>query len=282
MNSKFKHGTEFVSERLPLGEPRSPRRNSLEEGRSSESILPFTDTRLTTIEDPQQKEKKRNPHLVCLGIFALVCSFILLVLVASRNFPKQERGNSLSASVYVSNFERPSKNCEKTPHGCCEVYDHCHLHTDNNFTYRHETVYSSVETKNDEEGSNCPRLVQMVRKYNVNYYPSEDRNFECLSSEFGCCTVDISCDQYVHYGIEMSHKKDINASGMGPPTLINLNIVKLNSEGLNCPQVDRIVYYYNVDYPSVPGIVSSIILLFLGFLVMMHCIFQCIEICSHR
>ena len=279
MNSNFKHGTEFVAERLPLEDPRSPRRNSLEEGRSPESILPFTDTRLTTIEGPKNK-KKRNPCLICLGIITLVCSFILLLHVASRNFPKHRGDNSLSASVYVSNFESPSKNCDKTPHGCCEVYDHCHLHTDNNFTYRHETVYSSVETKHDEEGSNCPRLVQMVRKYNVNYYPSEDRNFQCLSSEFGCCTIDISCDQYVHYGIEMSHKNDINASQMGSPTLINLNIVKLNSEGLNCPHVDRIVYYYNVDYPNFPGIISGIILLVLGLLVMANCISRCIEICN--
>ena len=78
----------------------------------------------------------------------------------------------------------------------------------------------------------------------------------------------------------MSKKNDINASQMGSPTLINLNIVKLNSEGLNCPHVDRIVYYYNVDYPSVPGIVSGIILLFLGFLGLAACISQCIEICN--
>ena len=274
MNYTFRHGTEFTSERLPQDEePRSPRRDSLSE-------LPSTDTRLTTIEDPKKKKKERNPCLICLGIFTLVCSFILLLHVASRNFPNHTEGSPLSASVYVSNFERPSKNCDKTPHGCCEVYDHCHILTDNNFTYRHETVFSSVETKHDEEGSNCPRLVQMVRKYNVNYYPSEDRNFQCLSSEFGCCTIDISCDQYVHYGIEMSQKNDINASQMGPPTLINLNIVKLNSEGLNCPQVDRIVYYYNVDYPNFPGIVSGIILLSLGFLGLAGCISQCIEICS--
>ena len=111
MNSNFKHGAKFTSERLPLEEPRSPRRNSLEEGRSPESILPLTDTRLTTIEDPKQKEKKDNPCLICLGVSTLVCSFILLLYLASRNFPKQEGGNSLSSSVYVSNFEIPRIDC---------------------------------------------------------------------------------------------------------------------------------------------------------------------------
>ena len=278
MNSKFKHGSEFVSERVPLEEPRSPRRDSLGEDCSSDNVLPFTDTRVST----KGSTKKRKQINSCTVGSILLCLFILLLYLSSRNFPKHNLDNSLSASVFVSNYEIPSKNCEKTPYGCCEVYDHCHLSTENNFTYRHETIFSSVETKHDNEGSNCPRLVEMARKYNTNYYPSEDRNYTCLSSEFGCCTIDISCDQYVHYGLEISHKNDINVSQMGSPILINLNIMKLNSEGLNCPRVDRLVYYYNVNYPNILGIFSGILLLFLGFLVMMGCIFQCMEICSHR
>ena len=143
-------------------------------------------------------------------------------------------------------------------------------------------VFPSLEIKHDQEGSNCPRLVQMVRKYNVNYYPSEDRNYNCLSSEFGCCKIDISCDQYVHYGIELLNKNDINASQIGDPTLINLNILKLNSEGLNCPTVDRIVYYYNIEYPTVPGIVIEVFLLFIGLLCLGTCIFKCLDICSGK
>ena len=82
MNSKFKHGTEFTSERLPQDEePRSPRRDSLGE-------LSSTDTRLTIIEDPKKKEENKQSMF---GVFGLYCVTVFVYPSVARSVPKSSK-----------------------------------------------------------------------------------------------------------------------------------------------------------------------------------------------
>ena len=255
--NKFNHGVEFQSQSKNVSFSEidvtieSSSRDSLDES----ELAPFS---------PRKSEKKSGRK--CLSI--LIVLFLILVLLCVLIKFSGIRNNSTTASLFQHRtiYDR----CEDSIYGCCEVYDLCHLQEDN-FTYVHELVFPFREMKYDRYGSNCPRMIEMVRKYNSHYYPSEDSNYECLDSEFGCCSIDVSCDQYVHFGIEISYpeeKKNINYSlyDISFPTIKNINLAKMNSLGTNCPTFHRVVLSYNQEYPHIyMGFIGAVFLL-IGFL----------------
>jgi hypothetical protein len=239
--SQYKHGVAFTSANI---EPR----DSLEEGTRMESIVEISDG---------SGEKKCPKY--CKEIFAGCCAvftFILLLYLSSRNYPPNDR-RGLSASMMRSHHRDLSDICEDSHFGCCEVYDLCHLHDDDdgNFTYKHTLVWPSRILKYDNEGSNCPRAIQMVRLYNSYYYESQNSNYSCHSSEWGCCSIDVSCDQYVHFAIEINTPEEQNKTNytlydISDPTFVDINLPKLNKKGTNCPSFGRIVLSYNQGYDS--------------------------------
>lgn len=237
---QYNHGVVFTSQNIES-------RDSLEEGTRMESIVEISD----------EPEKKKCPKY-CKEIFVGCCAtvtFILLLYLSSRNYPVNDK-NGLSASMMGSHHRDLSDICEDSQFGCCEVYDLCHLHDNkDNFTYKHTLVWPSRIRKYDKYGSNCPRAIQMVRMYNSYYYESQNSNYSCHSSEWGCCSIDVSCDQYVHFAIEIHTPEEQNKTNytfydISEPTFVDINLPKRNKKGTNCPSFGRIVLSYNQGYDS--------------------------------
>lgn len=271
--SKYNHGAEFVSDKPSVSF-------------TSVTVID-SDSRMDSLDDPEkvslspsqpeQEANKKRSCCACIVATIAVVLFISLLSIGSRNYP-----NTHSAQLYKERTNRD--RCEDSNYGCCEVYNLCQVQSEDNLTYIHRMVYPSRELKYDRVGSNCPRMIEMVRKYNSNYYPSQDSSFSCLDSEFGCCSIDVSCDQYVHFGIEINigDNKETNYSlyEISDPTIRYLNIKKRNERGDNCPSFDRIVMYYNFDYPNINLTLIGIGLIALAFAFMGPCFNKLCEICN--
>ena len=163
-------------------------------------------TPLRDIESQSSKQGNtcRKKCSVIVVLIAALITFILLLMISSRNYPE----NNLTARLPFHNHHHHKtmdEQCNDTNYGCCEVYQSCHFNEGGNFSFSVIKIWPSTQIKHNRIGSNCPRMNRIVREYNSNYY-SEDYN--CSSYEFGCCEIDISCDQYIHFGIETKSEED--------------------------------------------------------------------------
>ena len=194
---KFNHGVEFQSVNqsphvsfsdVVVTQPDNDR-DSLDESKS------FSRYKKQEINKIHKNYRRR-----CCGIIIIICMillFIILLVISSRNFPDNNLTDRLPFHHHHKTIE---EQCHSTNYGCCEVYDLCHLHENNNLTYIHNRIWPSVQIKHNKMGTNCPRLVHINQKYSDFYYPSLDNNFHCKNSTYGCCSIDISCDVYVYVG----------------------------------------------------------------------------------
>lgn len=246
--SRFNHGVEFQSlntQRVSFSDVEvadtSDRNDSLDEERSSS---------FTQHQNLQRRKSTNLTRRICCGtivVIVVTIAFITLLMISSRNYPD----NNYTARLPFHNHHRTiAERCNASDYGCCEVYNLCHVHEDNNMTYIHKRIWPSVQIKHNEIGSNCPRMNRIVDKYNTYNYPfSPDNNFICMNSTYGCCSIDIACDLYVYFGINMVHNK--NNSLYEPGTLRYMNHRKEDSLGTNCPSFNHIVLAYNNGFNDV-------------------------------
>ena len=215
-------------------------RNSLGEERT-----PLRD--IESQNETQENTCRKRCSIVAVLIATLI-TFVLLLMISSRNYP--ENNLTASLSFHHHHHRTMDEQCNDTNYGCCEVYQSCHIDGDGNFSFSPIKIWPSVQIKRNRIGSNCPRMNQIVKEYNSNYY-SEDYN--CSSYEFGCCEIDISCDQYIHFGIETKSEKEqkhINYSlyDTGDKTMRTINLKKINPAGTNCPSFEYVVTRYNQGF----------------------------------
>ena len=181
---------------------------------------------------------------------AVIILFILFIYLSmGGNENKQQWKENLAARLPFHHHRTIEERCNGTTYGCCEVYNLCNLHEDGNFTYTHERIWPSVEVKHNTEGTNCPRMNQVVRDYNLHYYPWDNGdNFNCRNSTYGCCSIDISCDVYVYVMVDISH--NTNYSYYRSSSLIErwINHAKENEMGTNCPTFNKVVLEYNNEF----------------------------------
>ena len=62
---------------------------------------------------------------------------------------------------------RHRPTCNDYKYGCCEIYTDC-SYNETNFTNWKVTTFSSIIKKN-KEGTNCPRLMDLVTQHNRHY-----------------------------------------------------------------------------------------------------------------
>ena len=197
----------------------------------------------------QQKNKIKNSENVrkCCGI-TIVCIIILLfiLVISIAKEGKINEQSSLSARIPFNHYRTMDERCNATTYGCCEVYNSCNLHEDGNFTYTHERIWPSVEVKHNKDGTNCPRMNQIVREYNLHYYPWDSGdNFNCRNSTYGCCSIDISCDVFVYVMVDISHNTNYSYYKYSSPIERLINHAKENEMGTNCPTFNKVVLEYN-------------------------------------
>ena len=234
----------------------------VEEGSSRDS-LGEERTPLRDIENQSaiQENTCRKKCSVIVVLIAALITFVLLLIISSRNYPE----NNLTASLPFHNHHHKTmdEQCNDTNYGCCEVYQSCHFNEDGNFSFSPIKIWPSSQIKHNRIGSNCPRMNQIVREYNSNYY-SEDNN--CSSYEFGCCEIDISCDQYIHFGIETKseeEQKHINYSlyETSEKIIRKIYLKKINAMGTNCPSFEYVVTRYNQGFSDDLAIVIALFIL---------------------
>ena len=179
-------------------------------------------------------------------VSAVVILFILLIYVSARGDENEQLNENLAARLPFHHHRTMEERCNATTYGCCEVYNSCNLHEDGNFTYTHERIWPSVEVKHNKDGTNCPRMNQIVREYNLHYYPWEyGDNFNCRNSTYGCCSIDISCDVFVYVMFDISHNTNYSYYKSSSPIERWINHAKENEMGTNCPTFNRVVLEYN-------------------------------------
>ena len=197
----------------------------------------------------------------CCGITiigSVIILFILVILLSTGRLGDEQ--TNLSAGIRFHHHHKTmDEQCNGTTYGCCEVYNLCDLHDDGNFTYTHERIWPSVQIKSNKDGTNCPRMNQIVRKYSLNYYPRENNgvhyspwensgNFNCMNSTYGCCSIDISCDVYVYVMVDISHNTNYSYYKSSTPIERYINYAKENEIGTNCPSFNHIVWSYNNEF----------------------------------
>ena len=233
----------------------------VDEGTSRNSLgeegTPLRDIESQNITRENTCRKKCS--IAAVLIMTLI-TFILLLIISSRNYPENNLTASLPSHYHHKTID---EQCNDTNYGCCEVYQSCHLDENGNFSFSPIKIWPSVQIKRNRIGSNCPRMNQIVREYNSNYY-SEDYN--CSSYEFGCCEIDISCDQYIHFGIETrseEEKKHINYSlyDTNEKIIRTIHLKKMNAMGTNCPSFKYVVTRYNQGFSDDLSILIALFIL---------------------
>ena len=201
-------------------------------------------------------------------VSAVVILFILLIYVSARGDENGQLNENLAARLPFHHHRTMEERCNATTYGCCEVYNSCNLHEDGNFTYTHERIWPSVEVKHNKDGTNCPRMNQMVREYNLHYYPWDSGdNFNCRNSTYGCCSIDISCDVFVYIMVDISHNTNYSYYKSSSPIERWINHAKENEMGTNCPTFSNGVLraYNNGFYDPINDLAVLLILIALLF-----------------
>ncbi len=243
----------------------SSERDSLGEGTEDSSSFTTYQRRKNQVEISKRLRK-------CCGI-TIVGAVIILFIVVISLFTGNGQ-TDLSASVpFHHHHKTMDEQCNGTAFGCCEVYNLCDLHDDGNFTYTHERILPSLQIKHNKGGTNCPRMNQIVRKYNLHYYPWEHGdNFNCRNSTYGCCSIDISCDVYVYVMVDISHNKNYSYYSSSTPIERWINYAKENEMGTNCPSFNTIVSAYNNEFYDPINDLEVLILLIILLFVLVQCI----------
>ena len=268
---KFNHGVEFESVKTDQRVSFSDVAVIMNRPENERDSLDESDSFNRYKKHKIHKDYRRQCCAI-ISVILVILLFIGLLIICSRNYPD----NNLTARLpYHHHHKTIEEQCNSTRYGCCEVYDLCHNHKNDNFTYIHQRIWPSVEIKHNKMGTNCPRLNQIVYKYSHNYYPSSDNHYHCKNSTYGCCSIDISCDVYIYL---RQFINNISYSYTGEEIIRYINHEKIDPEGSNCPSINYIVSSYNRGLNSS---LDSIILLFIigGFIT--GC-YGCIDNCKCR
>ena len=154
--------------------------------------------------------------------------------------------------------------CTRYQFGCCEIYSDCSYDnsniTDSTITDSNITDYNTYTfegywyhiIKEDEIGSNCPRMVDLIRGHNENYPQTKS----CKLTDEGCCQLDTRCD---------SRLKNTNDHQV-------MNLVE--TMGTGCPSVRQLMIEYRRGYPSKSFWDNEFMFLLIFSLVMCYGCFQ--------
>ena len=219
---------------------------------------------------------------ICFGICASILFVIMIAwLTIWIQWTDEARQNKewLKKDIYTGDRRQlriyPHRNvvrrkkCSDYKYGCCQIYYGC--------ADKHDKIVSNSMTitpylivQHDEQGSNCPRLYDLISEYN-SHYP-EENDFKCANSEFGCCEINYSCDirmRFDYRNKNFTKKLWLNDIKKNQTSKL-ITMAKRDLIGSNCPNSGEIVYLYERRWPSefgglwFLGFIGVIILIFIS------------------
>ena len=203
----------------------------------------------------KEKLKKIQKYLCLLLFITTVVSFAGMMLYYDKlqmndkfqGYQKPDLYNSdednmkyMSARVMGHHHRR--RRCTDYKYGCCEIYYGPNQEKD----FIEISPYRMV--KQDEDGSNCPFLKDIVEEFNINY----EQNYQ-EGGTAGYCEINTSYD---------SSFKHISGGKM------YLVQPKDDSHGYNCYRIGDLVHLYENHWPENETFMD---ILFISFIVGIAC-----------
>ena len=154
--------------------------------------------------------------LLLATVFLFLYILYIRELISSRNQDDNENNHLLKenynenhrqltvAGVIAHN--RHTHTCDDYQFGCCEIYTDCSYNKTDFTDYKVHTFYHVF--KHNKEGTNCPRLKDLVIQHN-RHYPIHG-NASCETYEQGCYQIETECDIRVRFlDVEAGSEDDI-------------------------------------------------------------------------
>lgn len=181
-----------------------------------------------------------------------------------ENFNKTKHRRLTVAGVIHHNRNR--KTCDDYEFGCCEIYTECN-YNETDFTNYHIYRFQGLP-KHNKEGTNCPRLLNLVNEHNYHYPLSEGEN--CEGSIKGCYKIETECDIRIRYlDVEDGFKDDIDLYKknilMGYKYTNFVERLGIDDE----PSIYELMYEYRSKYPSRNASEDYIFIVFMIILIIL-------------
>ena len=208
---------------------------------------------------------------ICFIIYAVSCFIGLIIwFIVWINWMNESREDKLWLKKDIYNEEsdthsdrrrlamvtrwgrrRPRvRKCSDYKFGCCHIYYGCDISEQDELVSDSMTLSPYSIVQHDENGTNCPRLFDLISEYN-DHYPEEEEE-HCADSEFGCCEVNYSCDirRRFEYMNNVERTKELWLWDLEKnQTSKSLTLAKRDAIGSNCPRVGGIVSGYERNWP---------------------------------
>lgn len=213
----------------------------------------------------------------CLFVSLLLATVFLYILyireiISSRNQDDNENNHLLKENynenhrqlrvTFHGHKHRPT--CNDYQFGCCEIYTDCSYNKTDFTDYKVHTFYHLM--KQDKEGTNCPRLKDLVIQHN-RHYPIHG-NASCETYEQGCYQIETECDIRVRFlDVEDGSSDDIQLYKKN----IHMGYKYTNlveRKGIDYkPSIQGLMFEYQEKYPSRGFDGSGILILLLSLLI---------------
>lgn len=200
------------------------------------------------------KKRGKNILLFLWGICLICNGYIILKYLQDAIEPddRYTRGkdhllndNTTKRQLRIRWHTHHEDPCPKYKYGCCEVFSEC-SYKGNNITHydSHEFKGSTFHIiKENEMGTNCPRMIDLVRGHNEHY----PRNESCETSELGCCKIETECDINLRIN-DMIHKDNTQAHYEINDDFKYVHLVDPMED--RCPSIEKLMSEYRYNYPK--------------------------------
>jgi len=190
-------------------------------------------------------EPTKNKKSYCKCIFykivaVLIClsSCLLGIIIRDKytinnTYGKDHLLKNMTSFRRQLRYYHHRKTCDDYKWGCCEIYHDCTIVNDSIIDYK--IIPLETYPKEDENGTNCPRVYNLINNHNRHYPVATD----CHSSEYDCCELNYVCDLNVN-------------EWFGKYNYMNNNILKdlVESRINGCPTYKTLSYEYLAKYPQ--------------------------------
>lgn len=186
---------------------------------------------LKAVQSPRviRTDDYKNKRFICsMGcVLILFIGYLLLMQWVFYVNDGGSEGTSSSIAARVGAFHHNHRvySCDDRGFDCCYLYTEQH-----NYQFNPKYIVGK-----DEEGSNCPSLEAIVRRYN-DYLELYEMNANC--SEVTCCHVDNTKENKIR-----NHRDEVE-------TLVIKTEVKPNNHLKSCPSISHLMYMETHDYPD--------------------------------
>ena len=231
--------------------------NSYDELDTNDAIDIESQQKIYKTSGTWDKCKKRGKNIyMFLWYICLVCNICIVirylqyVIVSDDRYTRGKdhllNDNTTKRQLMVRWHSRHSEDpCPKYKYGCCEVFSGCSYKGTNITHYNsHEFKGHTFHIiKENEMGTNCPRMIDLVRGHNEHY----PRNESCETSELGCCKIETECD------INLRMNDIINNNNTKGHYEINDDFKYVNLVDpilYKCPSIEKLMSEYRFDYPQ--------------------------------